>query len=522
MKYFLPIIALLLLLNYSCKPTDDFDTSSDIELGFSLDTLRFDTVFTELGSATRILKVYNPKKKDIQISRISIKNDPGSFFRINVDGIAGNVATDVEIAGNDSLYIFAEVTIDPDNPLSISPFVIEDYLVFEINGNTQELLMEAWGQNANYVPSRFGAGETRGFNCDSLTPGALDDFFDDPKPYVFYGTFVFQNCDITIPAGTQIYVHGGIAAQVDAQNMRTFINDGRLIFVNSDLNVLGEQGNPVVFQGDRLEESFQDIPGQWWGVYILYDPQVSPQQGTHHIQHAEIKNSIFGVIVDSTNLNLESTKIYNTSNAGLVGLSGNVDATNCLFYNNGANNVRILKGGDYNFTYCTLASYGVESSALSMSNVLCFDPLTCDPCIEHPLDAKFFNSIIFGSKRDEISLEDFDGCDPGKSSPLNYEFRKCIVRVDQLLEQEDFENFFSSQDNCDPCQNADNTDAIFFDPNADDYRLDTLSIAEMWGDNDFGKFPPLSPNVGDQVMFDIDGNERDSNSPDVGCYEYQY
>ena len=59
-----------------------------------------------------------------------LKNDPNSFFRINVDGITGNIAKDVEIAGKDSLYIFAEVTIDPDAPLSNSPFVIEDYLVF--------------------------------------------------------------------------------------------------------------------------------------------------------------------------------------------------------------------------------------------------------------------------------------------------------------------------------------------------------------------------------------------------------
>ena len=36
------------LLNYSCKPTDDFDTSAGVMLEFSVDTLRFDTVFTEL------------------------------------------------------------------------------------------------------------------------------------------------------------------------------------------------------------------------------------------------------------------------------------------------------------------------------------------------------------------------------------------------------------------------------------------------------------------------------------------
>ena len=43
------------------------------KLEFSLDTLRFDTVFTERGSATRILKVYNPNDESVRISRIALE-----------------------------------------------------------------------------------------------------------------------------------------------------------------------------------------------------------------------------------------------------------------------------------------------------------------------------------------------------------------------------------------------------------------------------------------------------------------
>ena len=42
---------------------------------------------------------------------------PNSSFRINVDGIPSTTAVDVEIAPNDSLYIFGEVTVDPDQPV---------------------------------------------------------------------------------------------------------------------------------------------------------------------------------------------------------------------------------------------------------------------------------------------------------------------------------------------------------------------------------------------------------------------
>ncbi len=506
MKYLLPIIAFLLIWNFSCKPTDNFDTSSDVMLEFSLDTLRFDTVFTELGSATRILKVYNRNKNDIKISKISIKDNSNNFYRINVDGIAGNEATDVEIAGNDSLYIFGEVTIDPDQPLTNSTFVIEDYLVFETNGNIQEVLLEAWGQNANYFRSRFDAG---GQHIEDCMGG--DFVITNEKPWVFYGTVAFFNCDVIVEEGARIHVHGGLVSNFDQDSMRVFYNDGRIIFLDgSKLTVNGTLENPVIMTGDRLEEPFADISGQWFGLLLLSGSD------NHDINYMEVKNSIVGVYVDSTvNLNIENSKIYNTSNAGLIGRHSQISATNCLFYNNGSSAVRLFEGGDYDFTYCTLASYGVDASALSMSNLNCGneDPLGCSPCFEYRLNANFKNSIIFGSKRDEISMTDGDECDQGASNPMDYFFEDCIVRVDELTEQVGFENFF---DRCNPCQNGDNDDAIFFDPNEDDYHLDTLSIAEMKANQGFTIFT--------DVEFDLDGFPRatGSETPDLGCYEYQY
>lgn len=134
------------------------------KLEFSTDTLRFDTVFTQLGSATRILKVYNRHKRSIRISKIYLENGNNSRFNLNVDGLPGHSHQDVEIAPNDSLYIFAEVTINPGD--KNSPFVLHENLVCETNGNTQKVTLEAWGQNAIYLPSRFGAGDAVGYGCN--------------------------------------------------------------------------------------------------------------------------------------------------------------------------------------------------------------------------------------------------------------------------------------------------------------------------------------------------------------------
>ena len=41
------------------------------------------------------------------------------MFRINVDGIADNSVSDLVIRKRDSMYIFVEVTLDPNNIDSI-------------------------------------------------------------------------------------------------------------------------------------------------------------------------------------------------------------------------------------------------------------------------------------------------------------------------------------------------------------------------------------------------------------------
>ena len=40
------------------------------------------------------------------------------MFRLNVDGIPGSEALEVPVLARDSLYLFVEVTVDPDQPLS--------------------------------------------------------------------------------------------------------------------------------------------------------------------------------------------------------------------------------------------------------------------------------------------------------------------------------------------------------------------------------------------------------------------
>jgi hypothetical protein len=120
-------VALFFLLLLACRKDPITKDASD-QLSFSKDTVLFDTVFTTVGSSTRWMKVFNNSKKKIVISNIRLGDGNSSFFRINVNGKPGLKFKDVEIAGKDSIFIFVEVTVDPNR--ANNPLVVSDSIMF--------------------------------------------------------------------------------------------------------------------------------------------------------------------------------------------------------------------------------------------------------------------------------------------------------------------------------------------------------------------------------------------------------
>lgn len=471
---------------------EKFTSDPADKLEFSADTLRFDTVFTQLGSATRFFKIYNRHKESIRISKIYLESGPNSRFNLNVDGISGDEQENLEIAPNDSMYVFAEVTVNPND--DSSPFVIGENVVFETNGNLQKVALEAFGQNAIYLPSRFSAGGVAGYGCDGG-----EWVWDDPKPYVIYGILVIDSCTVRIPKGTRVYVHGGLGKFVDDEGLTQRYNDGFIAFVGQGkLIVEGTQEEPVIFEGDRLEPEFDDEAGQWTGLWL--------QSGTtgHRIEHCIVRNSIIGVRVDSAaELTLRNTQIYNTASSGLIGVHAKISAENCLFHSNTGYGIQLEYGGEYQFNYCTVASYGVDGEALRMGNALCLDE-SCGLFVANKLLARFQNCILMGSRSDQITL--FDRLDD--PSQFDYQLNNCIVRVKDLIKDTAYPDFL---DHCQPCINATSQDTIFVDLNKRDFHLDTLhSIANRYA-------VPLPG-----ITTDLDGKMRDGVMPDVGCFEIEF
>lgn len=487
------LLTFILGAMFSCRKDDSF-FEGNAKYRMSTDTLLFDTVFTSIGSATRYVKVYNDEEQPILVN-ISLSNGSNSFFRLNADGFTGEKLNAVEIQAKDSIYIFVEVTINPDNPLSISPFVVEEFLIVKSAESEIKTLLMAFGQNANYIPKA---------NEKGLISSLCSDFntvtWNDPKPYVIYGILVIDSCQLVLPPGTNVYVHGGIVVKPD------FIyNEGQIIVLeHGTLIAQGTIERPVKIEGDRLESEYNDEPGQWVGLRLLEGSK------NNVLDHIIIRNSVVGIQVDSAcELKISNSIIENTVSSGIYAKHGKVYGENLLIHSNGGNALSLIYGGDYEFNYSTLASYTDKNEAVVVTNFNCIDPPFCTQTLYSPVAFRMTNCIISGGSEDELFFGDIR---KKENDPVSfvYEIQNCIVRVDSLINANNYPNFF---DHCKDCINLKRTDfnelnELFFNKDENIYTLDTMSVARMKGKH--------LPNI----TMDISGKPRKSMLSDLGCYEF--
>lgn len=484
--WLLVLIAGVFLAFQACVKDYTFYQGGDVQLRFSVDTLRFDTVFTTQGSSTRAVKVFNDRDQAIRISEVRFEGAQ-TFFRMNVDGLSGEVFRDVEILANDSIYLFVEVTIDPDQPESLSPFIIDEHIRFETNGVVQHLPVEAWGQNAIYVPNNMNSGGIARLTCNNL-----EVLWDDPRPYVIFGVLLVDSCLLKVAPGTRIHMHGGVVL-----GSNSVYTDG-LIFTQpaGRLDLRGTYDNPIIIRSDRLEPAFENLPGQWGGI------RLGPHSTGHVFEHVRIYNPIVGILVDSAaTLDIRHTEIAYTSGSGLSSFNGDIRGDNLLIHSNGQYGIQLALGGTHRFRHVTLANYGNTVDALFATNIFCLDPLCSDSYVL-PLSMEFENCIIVGNQRDEITLVDATQGLPGY---FTYRFSHCLVRIDELLKPDQWPTFLSD---CENCLQFTPGQPLFVNQGSADYRPDSLSVARSRG-----FFIPDLP-------LDLAGNPRNMTAPDLGCLEY--
>ena len=509
--YFLITLGFLMLWS-SCRKDFEFSPSTG-SLQFPKDTVYLDTVFTNIGSSTYNLKVYNKSDDDISIPAVRLALGETSNYRLSVDGIAGKSFNNIEVLAKDSLFIFIESTIDINNFTNPNgTYLYTDQIEFDAGSNLQKVELVTLVQDAIFIYPDLD-NTTKVVETLTLDIGGelvetelqgrellpTEQTFTKEKPYVIYGFATIPNGEtLTIEAGSRIHFH---------ENSGIIVSNGASINVNgaysNDRDLLE---NEVIFEGDRLEPGFSQVPGQWGTIWLL-DGSVD-----NTINYATIKNSTIGVLSDGNpdeandKLTITNTQIYNSSSFGVLGRNTSISGENVVINNSGLSSFAGTLGGKYNFTHSTIVNYWdngfrqfptvlLNNFVLDEDNVATIADLT---------EANFNNCIIYGNDNPEILLDKIEDA----SVVFNFKFTNCLIRF------EDNSNNFTGV-NYDFNDTAKYEGNIFNeDPNFKDVEFNELII----GDDSAANGQGLS-SFATQIPFDILNVNRTS-LPDLGAYQH--
>ena len=430
------ILFLLLAISVtSCRKDFDFEPSTG-GLVFSRDTVYLDTVFTNIGSSTYTLKVYNKSNQDISIPSVKLGKGLDSKYRITVDGMVGNqnkIFTNVELLAKDSLYIFIETTADvaDANP---SDFLYTDKIEFyNINSAVpQTVELVTLIQDAYFLyPQRFEDGTTEtlpigdqevyGFFLDENDPVNGNELeWNNSKPYVIYGyAAVPSNKTLNVQAGARIHFHDQ-SGLIAANNASIKVNG------LPPTNLENPDEFLVIFEGDRLEPLYTDVAGQWGQIWLTNGSK------NHEFKNCIIKNADLGLLIEGNtglgnaeaDVQLNNVQIYNMKFACIYGVTAHVKGENVVLNNAGLYSLACIYGGKYNFNHSTFNNNWPSTRQVSvfLNNYI----ESAIPPIQPMVEATFTNSIIHGTNQIEMIIDKVDG------EVFNYKFDHCLIRFNNI------------------------------------------------------------------------------------------
>mgnify|MGYP000120060645 CR=1 FL=1 len=500
------LILLFIIGASSCR--EDFSTSINSgNLNFSKDTVYLDTVFTNIGSSTYQFKVYNNSEDDISIPQVSLAKGENSKFRLNVNGRSGKLINNVEILAKDSIFVFVEVTADITEVAQNSlEFLYTDQINFTSTNQTQEVELVSLIKDAHFLyPERFSDGTTETLSLGQNANGdevLIQGFFlsdeelimTNEKPYVIYGfAAVPNNKTLEIQPGARLHFHDG---------------SGLIAANNASVHAIGDYSstedleNEIIFESDRLEPGFSDVPGQWNSIWL------TAGSTNHMFEHVTIKNATVGILMDSNDgtsnptLQLKNTQIYNSSNVGMLARTGHITAENLVINNAGQAALNLSLGGTYNFKHCTLVNYW-QNSFRNFPAVLIENELeTQEQVFVADLNASFSNCIIYGNENIEFQFN------ANENAAFN-------INIDHsLLRFNDFNNSFADEALYDFNDTSIYTNVIlnetpdFFSPQENQLLIGQDSAANISGNQ----------TTANQVPLDILGEDR-TQMPNLGAYQ---
>lgn len=477
--YILPLLAVVAMLT-ACADDDSFTTSADHQLTFSTDTIRLDTTFSKVPTATKTFWVYNRSGDGIRLTNVRLERGNQTGFRVNVDGVflgqeSGFQVNNLEVRNKDSIRVFVELTSPLNN--GDEPQKVEDNLVFTLeSGVQQKVNLNAYSWDAELLKSLEIKRDTT--------------IASSGKPIVIQGGLkVDSGAVLTIAEGTTLYFANGAGIDVYGQ-----------------LQAKGTAQKNVVLRGDRIDRMFDYLPydrisGQWQGIRFH-----SSSYG-NILAYTDLHSAYNGIVCDSSSIErqklfLANSTIHNCQGYGLVSTNCTIVASNCQITNT-LNDCAAFFGGGVTLIQCTIAQFypfdAHRGASLRLTNYR--------GDYTYPLyQFKMFNSLVTGDAENVI-VGDFKD-----DVRADYLFDHCILRTikPDSIDNNHYVKVWWENPKDTVRSGRKHFRKIDADKQYYDFHLDSVSScidsAQVWQVLDF--------------VIDRDGNGRDG-KPDIGCYEYQ-
>ncbi len=457
--FFLGFFLSWLILTTSCKK-EIFQNSID-SISFSTDSLVFDTVFTSIGSISKRITIVNNSNSEIVLNSIYLGGKAAtgnSPYRLNINGFPQNSISNFSIPAKDSIYVFAEVTINPG--AANLPFLVTDSLVIEVDNKVKKVHLVAYGQNAY-----FHYGETIEQNTT----------WTNDKPHVIVNYVLIDTLKtLNVMPGAKLY-----------------FSPKSWLYVLGSLNLQGSKSDSIIIRGDRIDPYYNKLAGSWGGIHFLIGST------NNQVNWTDIRNGSIGLRIDSLpvsgnlpNVSVRNSRIHNMLYFGILAYTSRLEIENSLLTDCGRYVLACDLGADAKIRHTTFGSAAgnfVRSTALTV--------FTNSDYLGKPMHLKvdIQNCIIWGDRENEIELGR-DG-----NGTFDFKIKNSLIKstVTELISQQG---------------NVSNKTPRFRSPENYSYRLDSLSNAAGIGNPALiQQYPSLTT--------DLDGVIRKPN-PAAGCFEY--
>ena len=412
----------------ACSDDDTFSTNRDNVLSFSVDTVKLDTLFSVVPSATYTFWVRNNSGDGIRIQTARLERGGQSGFRVNVDGsFLDPVASNFEVRKGDSLRVFVEVTTRENG--KDGPQLVEDNLLFTLeSGVVQKINLRTWSWDAEKINALRIQSDTT---------------IEASHPIVVYDSIVVDSGVVLTLRNSKFYFHNDAHITVR----------GKLLAQN------------CLLRGDRLDHMFDYLPydrvsGQWRGIRLM------KLSLGNKIENCEIRNTQNAIVCDSAELSMNNCIVHNCKGYGVESHNSDItmdycQITNCL------SDCLSADGGIVIVNHSTLAQFYPFSAnrggALRFNTGKRGIDISCLNTLATGYDA----DVVFGEKKDTTLY-------------YRYNFENCLLRTDSVHNPECMKDIIweTPKDSVEGKKHFRmiDEDKLFYD-----FRLDSISPALVRG-----------------------------------------